>query len=396
MSNIVILRPNIRFTVKAATIELYKDKYNKPILKKHSLIVLENRDNDREIIHPINNFIYSHWKSKEYNIMSNQSFMLCKFLNWLYFESDEVIKDLSQITICICSKFLIELTMQGNKKETVNQYEKLLIKLLIYLFEKGILDQITWTQIISLKENSFPGVIYNQKKTSRLIHDFKQELIIPFIKTAFYETPRIALGVYYQVFGGLRSGKIVNIAKENIYNIGAYGEFGQILKLEDNNFRPELNTTSGKGAIKVNREQVIFLYRTLLKKLYKHHIENFKVSDGSTALFVNRDGNAMSGGSYAWYFKKLKEIFLYRLENSDDIKLRTYGNYLRTCKWDTHIGRGLFSNLTAEYTDNILEIAIARGDANLNSALTYVADTKRILEKIQNELDLMYTGDFFK
>lgn len=43
--------------------------------------------------------------------------------------------------------------------------------------------------------------------------------------------------------------------------------------------------------------------------LYRNHIENYPPMDGSDALFVNRDGKAMSGQSYRAYFSKLKRIF---------------------------------------------------------------------------------------
>lgn len=396
MGNIIEIniKPNIRFCVRAATIELYKDKFKKPSLKKHSIIVLRNNDNEKEVAHPISDFIYKYWKSNEYNTMAIHSFETCRFLNWIYFDSEEKVDDLSKITIPMCSRFLLFLTEEGHQRDTVKKYEKVLVKLLRYLFEKNLLDKITLKSIIYLEENSFPGIIYNKKEISKRIHDFKPELIIPFIETAFHETPRIALGVYYQIFGGLRVGEVVNVSQEGIYNVGAYGEFGQIIKIEDKSFRPDLNTISGKGEVKVNRGQVIFSYRSLLKKLYSNHIGQFKAKNGSNALFVNSDGNAMTGGSYEYYFKKLKRIFIERLEESEEILLKTYANYLKTCEWSTHIGRGIFTNLMAEYTDNILEVAIARGDKNLNSSLTYMADTKRILTKIQNELDILYTGDF--
>ncbi|MEG2867901.1 MAG: hypothetical protein RR894_09145 [Terrisporobacter sp.] len=386
-------KPNLRFSVRATTIELHKDKYNEAIMKKHSVIVLENKANGKEVVHPINDFIYTYWKANDYNSMSSASFELCKFLNWLYFESDEKIEELSEITTHTCSRYLLSLTKEGCQKSTVKKHEKLLIKLIVYLYEKELLKNIDYADILQLKENSFVGVIYNKKERTTKIHEFKSELIIPFIETAFYETPSIALGVYYQIFGGLRSGEIVNISKAKIQNIGAYGEFGQIIKLDDNNFRPELTTTSGKGEIKVNRNQVIFPYKTLLKKLYKYHIEHFKATDGTNALFVNRDGKAMSGESYNYYFTKLKNTFIKNIESSNDTKLKTYAKYLKSHQWSTHIGRGLFSNLMAEYTDNILEVAVARGDNNLSSSLTYMADTKRIVDKIQNELELLYTGE---
>lgn len=102
----------------------------------------------------------------------------------------------------------------------------------------------------------------------------------------------------------------------------------------------------------------------------------------------------MTAATYRYHFNKLKKKFIDKLKNDSDVRVKNYGIYLENKDWSTHIGRGIFSNLVAEYSENILEIAVSRGDSNLSSSLTYQADTKRMLDKIQNEIELMYTGNF--
>ena len=102
----------------------------------------------------------------------------------------------------------------------------------------------------------------------------------------------------------------------------------------------------------------------------------------------------MSAATYRYHFNKLKKSFIQQLKDDKDIRLNNYAIYLENSDWSTHIGRGIFSNLMAEYSDSILEIAVSRGDSSYTSALTYQANTKRMLEKMTNEIDLMYTGDF--
>ncbi|HDR7862139.1 TPA: hypothetical protein QCY32_005549, partial [Bacillus toyonensis] len=78
--------------------------------------------------------------------------------------------------------------------------------------------------------------------------------------------------------------------------------------------------------------------------------------------------------------------------------LKTYGNseekilanHLLLADWSTHIGRGTFTNLIAENTDNPLEIAFHRGDDNLLSALTYMVKTDRMRKKIEDKFDNMH------
>ncbi|MBT2641284.1 hypothetical protein J7I80_03450 [Bacillus sp. ISL-41] len=384
---------NIRFVVRTATIELYRDRKTGPVMKKHAVIMLKNVNNGKEIIHPLNQFIVDYYRNKSYNSMSVASFGITSFLNWLFFDREHPLKDLEELTISCATEFLFSQTKKGNVKSTVKSYENIIYQFYVYLSENSILKNIQHSDILNLKDKHFKKLIYNQNPVGERIHDFKTELIIPFIETAYNETNPIALGVYYQFFGGIRMGEIVNITKSNIRNIGSFGEFGQIVKITDTNLRTDLTTTSGTGEVKKNRSQPIFPYRSLLKKLYNNHLKMYRNTD-TDALFLNRDGNPMSGESYRKAFKNLQILFVENLKKSNDIRISTYGHYLDSMKWSTHIGRGVFSNLLAEYTDNVLEVAVSRGDSNLNSSLTYIADTKRIMNKLQKELELLYNGDF--
>ena len=66
------------------------------------------------------------------------------------------------------------------------------------------------------------------------------------------------------------------------------------------------------------------------------------------------------------------------------------GLHLNQIKWSTHIGRGTFSNLLAEFAENPYEIAQPRGDNNLNSSLAYIKRSVRIHEKIQQKFSNLH------
>ena len=168
------------------------------------------------------------------------------------------------------------------------------------------------------------------------------------------------------------------------------------MKIKKRELRADLSSTSGKGEVKRDREQAIFPYKGLLRKMYENHINTYQCLKNKDALFVDSNGNPMTADTYRYHFEKAKKLFIEKLKKSDDIRISTYAIYLESMDWSTHIGRGLFSNLMAEYSDNILEITVARGDKNVNSSLVYQADTRRILRKIEKELDLMYDGDFLE
>lgn len=384
---------NLRFVVRSSTIELYRDLKRGPVVKKHAIIMLKNVDNGREVVHPINQFIIENYRNKSYNSMAVASFRIVSFLNWLFFERQNPLQELEQLSLDCATEFLFTLTKKGNQKSTVKSYEKILYRFYVYLYDHDILQGIDRNEVLDMKEKQFTKLIYNRNSIGERIHDFKTELIIPFIETAFYEVNPIALGVYYQFFGGLRMSEVVNIAKSSVRNVGSYGEFGQIIRIDDTHLRTDLTTTSGTGEVKKNRSQPIFPYRGLLKKLYMNHVKKYS-SKETNALFLNKDGKPMSGESYRKQFQRLQKTFVKNLMKNSDIRISSYGHYLDSMKWSTHIGRGVFSNLMAEYTDNVLEVAVSRGDTNLNSSLTYLADTKRIMDKLQQELELLYKGDF--
>ena len=82
--------------------------------------------------------------------------------------------------------------------------------------------------------------------------------------------------------------------------------------------------------------------------------------------------------------------FIERLEESEDFEVKSYGFFLRTYKWSTHICRGIFSNLIAENTDNIMEIATWRGDRSLSAALSYLTDRQQTGEKVVQSMNELY------
>lgn len=202
------------------------------------------------------------------------------------------------------------------------------------------------------------------------------------------------MGVYYQIFGGLRVGDAVNVSKSSITNIGPFGRHGQILNITQRDFREDLSDSSGSNGTKKERDQAILPYKDMLSFLYQNHLRNF-ISKHTDALFVNTRGGAMTGDSYRYYFTKLKSRFIKRLIEKGDIELLTYAEYLKRVEWNTHIGRGIFSNIMAEYVDNALQLASARGDSTLDASLKYIEDTERMMKKMEVELEKMWTGDFF-
>lgn len=393
---------------------------DKEITEERILIMLEQSLNGtkKRVVHPVTEFIHKPLKRggipsiKTQNQMANY---IVNFLNYILIEKYYVYKinSIQDLLFEHGTEYLTEYGQTGRtkhnkpiQKSTVIRCEKYLTEFYYFLAKKNILKHITVNdfgfkehtyvdlEINRIPESPFYSVRYpddNSAIDEKLIHDIPKELIIPFIQTALSCTPRIALGVAFQCFGGLRVGEVVNISRTGLTPSGEFGKFGFQVKLQNKNFRPELKSVSGRGTPKKKRRQGVFPFNgELLQILYKNHKENYKPTDGSTALFVNAEGKAMAKFTYEYYFNRLKRHFLKLLSGSDNPLLVNYGLELSSAKWNTHICRGIFSNLIAEDAQNVLQIMSARGDSNPLSSLTYLNGSTKMLEMLKGNYDDMY------
>lgn len=393
---------------------------DKEITEERILIMLEQSLNGtkKRVVHPVTEFIHKPLKRggipsiKTQNQVANY---IVNFLNYILIEKYHIYKmySIQDLLFEHGTEYLTEYGQIGRakhnkpiQKSTVIRCEKYLTEFYYFLAKKNILKHITVNdfdfkehtyvdlEINRIPESPFYSVRYpddNSAIDEKLIHDIPKELIIPFIQTALSFTPRIALGVAFQCFGGLRVGEVVNISRTGLTPSGEFGRFGFRVKLQDKNFRPELKSVSGRGTPKKKRRQGIFPFNgELLSILYKNHKENYKPTDGSNALFVNTKGKAMAKFTYEYYFNRLKRQFLKVLSDSDNLLLVNYGVELSSANWSTHICRGIFSNLIAEDAPNVLQVMSARGDSSPLSSLTYLNGSVKMLDMLKNNYNDMY------
>lgn len=279
--------------------------------------------------------------------------------------------------------------------ETVKRAERVLTQFFYYLSQKGILNNIDKEQFkIGIHINDsygrkeyikspFRNVKYPHKNSSNKLSSLPYDLILPFLEMSVLETPDIALGVYFQIFGGLRISEVINTSLYGIELIGPNGESGMIIDIKTRYFREDILNNTGKGGVKKPRKQVIIPVLDTLPYLYKKHILVYHKNNNQTkALFVDTKKNAMTEATYRRRFNKLKSTFIMSLENNNNPTLKTYSLYLRSKKWSSHIGRGTFSKLVADYTNNPTELAVLRGDSSYESALTYIQGSFGVKEAI--------------
>lgn len=372
---------------------------------KNVAICLYSTRNKITLPHPITEFINTTYyvDTKSLNSLLYPARIICRFLNFIMYKIDSKDPDFMQLSITgLCglqtihgSRFITYTTSKGLSRGTVYTYDYVLNKFYSFLSNHEYIDQT-----VEFKERSifkdmklqteYPPRI--QRKSRHKLKDFganRYELIESFISTSIHVAPDITLALCLQFFGGLRRGEIVNIT----YNdIDVQLNHSMVVKIKDNRLFlfSHLKDTSSEFPKRVNYlsphlcKQNI-LNTPILWDAYNHHTKLYPGKSEKDPLLLNSDNKAMSGKVYDRRFLKVKKAFLQKLK--EQRKFEDY-NLLTDSTWKSHIGRGNFTNILFDMGLTATQIAIARGDSNINSALDYV-DEKATYNAIQENLELL-------
>ncbi|MCC2447232.1 site-specific integrase [Bacillus cereus] len=403
MRKVINLAPleNVRFGCRSTKLIIAHRK-GKDIYQDYILIVLMNKENGREVVHPLTSFIYDNWKRKGYNTQIARAKHLVAFLNHIFFDYKNVLKinSLLDLTIDHGVHFLETKAKNGRLESTVNAYESTLTYFYLYLAKKGLLKRYDYSSLKSRAytfegnpksiSSIFKGEVSIVNKKSRApekIRRLADEHIIPFIATAIEVAPDIVLGIYICFFGGLRASEVLSIKRSEIKTKGVKGEHGLILKLTT-----DIKYAKGSNnRVKTPGNQGVQAYQDLLGFLYQFHLTYFQEpKDGSDSLLVDKRGNAMQYQTFRNRFNKVKDAFIKQLANSKSVTDKIYATNYLSLPWNSHIGRGTYSNLVAEQCNNLLELMLARRDSSASSALPYLAGSTEIILRVNSHLERMY------
>lgn len=386
----------LRFKRDVIQLEKINQKTGETNYDYRVVIKLVNIANNRGVIHGYTEFI-NQWRSCSTKTSIDVCDYIIPFINYLTFElSEEVLPSIHELTFEHGAEYLSKYG-ESRSRTTVLACDRVISKFYYFLAKKTIINNIDKSHFsFVLNKNRklvmlspFSGM-YTLPKTynKKPLHYLDEELIFDFIYTAVEIVPQIALGVYWELFGGLRISEVVNIKYSDISLKGPYGRNGMVITLRKSDLRPDLKrnaTTSPKKP----RNQPIISISDILSLLYERHIKLYRNSL-TDAVFIDNNGQAMSKDTYRYNFDKLKRAFINKLKSSDIPQLKLYSAYLNTQKWSTHLCRGIFSNLIADIASNTTEIAVWRGDSSLDSALAYVSDSRKIEKKLQLNMNKFY------
>lgn len=341
--------------------------------------------------------------SNSLNSQIRNAKFICAFLNYVLdesYENNEYFVNIKQggfrsLNFKHASSYLAYcIDERGNSYETAKAKEKTLLKFYDYLNNYKIIDVKIDKLVYTDKNNNirerikspfntydyrvrFPEKISSSKKLKNLeSHIFKL-----FIKCCDELYPEIKLGVYLQTMGGLRLGEVVNCTLSSI-NIKNGSKFSSVDVLDNQEklFYSYYKSLESNQVKKPRYNQVLLDPEEKLNDIYNKHLtlmnSRRKQHTPKDALFIDKNGYAMSGTYYKNRFYALKRYFLNKLKNisfSDFYELSIR-------PWGTHIGRGIFTNYciingycnTSDGNPNAVLLAKLRGDSSPLSAQSYI------------------------
>ncbi|MGM0835878.1 MAG: hypothetical protein ACQEV7_06950 [Bacillota bacterium] len=373
---------------------------------------------------PLTNFIKANYRRRDNNSLSSQrnaASEIVKFLNYLRNRiklNDSDFTELKHlgiqgINLTHGSNYISYLSLRAREGSLDSNYvyriESYLVKFYEWLSKSNIIKSYHVDSIYSPFEDIELGTIYpgNSQKVKNKLVDFGENrfgLTQDFINTAQLIAPDIVLGICFQFFGGLRAGEVVNLTKDSIeypyyWSNRDTGNDKFIIKIRD---RHEILFPNKKNLqheqVKRPRNQSLLVNEMLSNvfvnhKRYLQKIESSLKTKDSTALFLSKTtGTPISGKSYKEKFQRVKTEFLLGISKAENVK--DY-QFLADKNWSTHIGRGVFTNFLLEIGGTIPEVAIARGDKNINSVLAYVEERNaiKLTSKAINEIRKSYEDE---
>lgn len=348
-------------------------------------ICLQDISSGRFLISPFSSFILEEFGCKKTSSQIAAANVVVAFLNYIYFFLEKTI-------YCVTPQDAVDfIDAKFVKRNTKDAYANTLTKFFLFLHKSNM---IIIPNNIPLEKFHITGYMYAPvQRKQDVIHNIKTEYLPLFLQCAKDVAPDIVLGIFIQIFGGLRCSEVVSLEYSDIAISSKDSNIRTMfINLRDKDLRPDLpNAFTAK--VKVNRRQeIIPAFGTMLFDLYESHRTSYKRTD-TLAIFIDANGKPMTSKTYARKFQKVKKEFIKRLSESEDISTQSYAIYLSTYKWSTHICRGVFSNLIADNSNNVSEIAAWRGDKSLVSSLTYLNDNQVVAEKTLKTLNKLYEGE---
>lgn len=417
----------IEYKVRAIPI---KNSFNGHITKNEVFIVKIDTSNPNVWIpSKLTDFVRSQYANNSLNTQLKVARTVAEFMNYITSQvilgedpaftplKEKGLYGLEHIHLARFINYISNRKDRPNSYQTVKDKENFLVMFYAFLFSRNITSkkakieskivQVTNKETgtkrgkrvyISPLDDKSKFVVYypSESHPRKVLKDLDQDVWEQLIEFAEENYPRIALGVVFQMMGGLRQGEVVNLTLKDV-DLQKDNDC-IILYIEDKPWLfdgRKIQIHKSQTKKKKPRAQAIYNFNNRLFEIWDKHMKLLAINANDYArsvgaLFVDTKGQPMSGNSYETTFKSLKEKFIELVgEKSPSLEQK-----LKDSSWGSHIGRHVFSNhliKTGGVDGNDGKpspkmLQLARGDENIKSSKDYI-DPKAIHDAVKQSIN---------
>ena len=358
-------------------------------------------------------------RNRRKNTRINLAKTTVQFLNYLYFDRNLIVRDIDKlkvakreidnnivdirhITINDGNKFLNDYKRgivgknTEKKRSSIEQIQKRLTRFYRFLYENYSMKYIKNSDFeintvryscagqskeMKVTTCDFGIVLPEKKRNTNNIKERLQYLsfyaVSELISLAVKYKPMIALGIAEQAFAGLRAGEVCNTTHFNISS--EYTKDELTIWSIDLREKPELRS-DGIDVGEIKSRDIAYVHPSflpffdLVRREHERYIKNvFKKRNIYGAVFMTRDGLAMTDQDYHKHFAELVIRLVTRLRESGNSRAIDEANFIEQMELTPHTLRFYFSQTIAKFPNvTVFEVAMFRRDKKLNSAMTYI------------------------
>ena len=349
-------------------------------------------------------------------------YAICKFLNYVFFESKYKAICLNDITANMIQDYLNDYGMARLKEDDIERKQSTVnmsISAIIDFFEAYLSDtRRRGVKTILQKEDLYRKETRFSKKNKKfetvtvpafkvsvlekekaIFRDIFEGAYTVLMNTIIEEEPDILMLAALSSFGGLRPSEACNVFRndsplgEGIRFIEYNGKVDDII-IDISCERPLRSDGKSVGDIKKERYQKIYpaFINAFMKcyETYMKHMEGRRYEAEYAPLTVNKHGKAITYDDYYSKFRKVVGLARERMLKSDDPKVVVYGKHLAQTNLGPHIFRHWFSVKLTLFGEDVQGLMYWRGDKSPQSALTYIGNKSELVKQLNDVSSELY------
>ena len=404
----VVARKDLKFRLRVCPMIDGKSQYD--------AVLITLKDNTSEKVIEITSFskmfLENNLINKRLNTRKNLAKAMVMFLNHVHFDREFIErtndkkkqKNLSRIEDVQVKDFdlFIDDYKKGKAgsavyvgetkaKGSVQQIEQRLAKFgyfLVHHYNMNYLRKMDFKVVIKKKKisgdvveyasiNSPFNIIYPTKHNPReRLKNISLFAVTELIKIASEIKPMFALPIAMGAYSGVRCGETCNASYFNTqYTYLGFELQEYKIDLRD---KPQLRS-DGVDVGQIKSREIAYVHPAFLPffnmvlNFHEDYRKRLRKVNKFGAMFLNRDGKAMTEKDYSNGFKILVAELIKRLYATGDPRAISEAKLMQTMDFQPHTLRYFFSQTIAKLPNiTIFDIAMFRRDKTLDSALTYI------------------------